>query len=177
MPSSSIHLLEVDHKFDSKLSRNQSEKGNVIIISKVKGNELLWRNVLAIHETKIMKQNFMYIVRKKNWKHIYHSVRGFTGLFCVMSLNIRNAILLRCDCNRNHFFFLWERSNYTMWFSNATLWWSCWYKERFQNIYRSMEQHKEYKGLQSFNLSHFIIQLHFSSFLWSFLEIDGIVAS
>lgn len=30
-------------------------------------------------------------------------MRDFIGLFCVMSLNIRDATLLRYDCNKKHF--------------------------------------------------------------------------
>lgn len=93
-------------QIDSNLPRKQSEEGNMITISNVKGNVLLWRSILAIHETKTTEKFFiyLYIVRKKNWKHIYHRVRSFIDLFCFIdvSLNIGRYYLAVLRCNKKH---------------------------------------------------------------------------
>lgn len=117
--------------------------------------------MLTIHETNIGKQIFMYlyIARRKNWKHIYHGVRSFVGLFCVMSWILGDAILPWYDAIKS--ILMGEGRLYYVIQSCYPLG-SSWYKVRFQNIYRSLEQHQVCKRFQSFDLSHFIIQLQFS---------------
>lgn len=136
----------------------------MITISEIKGNELLWGSILAIHKTKFGKHNFihLYIIRRKI-ENIFIRVRSFIDLYCFIDvpLSIGRYKLPCCDAIKGIFvkkgWLCYE------WSSHSIFLWSSWGKDRFQNICRSEEQHQVYKWLQSFHLSHFIRKFQFWS--------------